>query len=123
MYNTTDMNFVPMQYNNTNTYNNNNFNNYIFQTQNNFRKHLTTACVACKQRKKKCSGDTPSCNFCISKNQPCVYDSQDKRGPKTKKVKIENNNNNTIIINNNNNNKNNNNSLVNNHGPLKPRMN
>ncbi|KAI1120996.1 hypothetical protein F5Y10DRAFT_272535 [Nemania abortiva] len=32
-----------------------------------------TACIACRRRKVKCSGSTPSCSACQHRNEPCVY--------------------------------------------------
>lgn len=47
-------------------------------------KKQTTACVACRTRKAKCSGSTP-CTRCTSKGLSCVFLQNKKRGPPAKK--------------------------------------
>lgn len=54
------------------------------------RKKQTQACVACKKRHHKCSGSHP-CVSCVSKNQICIFESSNKRGPKSKKLKSNDN--------------------------------
>ncbi|KAK2865385.1 hypothetical protein FQN49_003632 [Arthroderma sp. PD_2] len=39
------------------------------------RRCVSTACIACRKRKSKCDGNTPSCAACSSVyHTPCVYD-------------------------------------------------
>lgn len=51
------------------------------------RKNQTQACVECKKKHRKCSGGHP-CEFCISKGARCIFNTQEKRGPKPKLEKI-----------------------------------
>ncbi|KAI1262918.1 fungal-specific transcription factor domain-containing protein [Xylariaceae sp. FL1019] len=37
------------------------------------RKHVTTACVACRESKVKCDADVPSCSNCRNKGKQCQY--------------------------------------------------
>ena len=37
------------------------------------RKRLPLACIACRRKKVKCSGDSPSCSHCKKARVPCVY--------------------------------------------------
>ncbi|KAH8671646.1 fungal-specific transcription factor domain-containing protein [Xylariales sp. PMI_506] len=44
------------------------------------RKHVTTACDACRGSKVKCDGETPACSSCVSKGRDCRYQArEDKR--------------------------------------------
>ncbi|PLB47595.1 fungal-specific transcription factor [Aspergillus steynii IBT 23096] len=44
------------------------------------RKHVTTACIPCRDGKVKCDGTTPTCRNCSSKGRLCKYrQSNDKR--------------------------------------------
>ncbi|PLN81989.1 Zn(II)2Cys6 transcription factor [Aspergillus taichungensis] len=44
------------------------------------RKHLTTACVPCRESKIRCDGATPHCNNCERKGKACKYQhGEDKR--------------------------------------------
>lgn len=37
------------------------------------RKRLPLACIACRRKKIRCSGEKPSCKHCMRGRQPCVY--------------------------------------------------
>ncbi|KAH8799046.1 hypothetical protein F5884DRAFT_131737 [Xylogone sp. PMI_703] len=37
------------------------------------RKRAVTACLTCRERKKKCDNNRPSCGFCQQAASPCVY--------------------------------------------------
>lgn len=37
------------------------------------RKRLPLACIACRRKKIKCSGEKPACKHCIRSRIPCVY--------------------------------------------------
>lgn len=37
------------------------------------RKRLPLACIACRRKKIRCSGEKPSCKHCARGRQPCVY--------------------------------------------------
>lgn len=37
------------------------------------RKRLPLACIACRRKKIRCSGETPACKHCIRSRIPCVY--------------------------------------------------
>ncbi|KAH8691360.1 fungal-specific transcription factor domain-containing protein [Talaromyces proteolyticus] len=37
------------------------------------RKHVTTACIPCRESKVKCNGATPSCSYCLNKGRVCHY--------------------------------------------------
>ncbi|KAE8380468.1 fungal-specific transcription factor [Aspergillus bertholletiae] len=44
------------------------------------RKHVTTACIPCRDGKVKCDGDTPTCRNCRIKGKDCSYrQTDDKR--------------------------------------------
>ncbi|OJJ45437.1 hypothetical protein ASPZODRAFT_153088 [Penicilliopsis zonata CBS 506.65] len=44
------------------------------------RKHVTTACVPCRESKIRCDGTTPNCNNCHRKGKECRYQhGEDKR--------------------------------------------
>lgn len=43
------------------------------------RRHVTTACLACRDDKIKCDGKNPVCRQCSAKNRRCVYVGVDKR--------------------------------------------
>ncbi|KAI4645944.1 hypothetical protein J4E93_005523 [Alternaria ventricosa] len=42
----------------------------------------TPACVSCKQRKLRCSRETPSCSHCLRLSSECVYQPKNKPGLK-----------------------------------------
>ncbi|KAH7140494.1 putative fungal-specific transcription factor [Dactylonectria estremocensis] len=42
------------------------------QTSSN-RRHVTSACRACREAKIKCDGQTPICRHCFNKDRQCVY--------------------------------------------------
>ncbi|KAF2633424.1 hypothetical protein BU25DRAFT_5321 [Macroventuria anomochaeta] len=37
------------------------------------RKRLPLACIACRRKKIRCSGEKPSCKHCVRSRIPCVY--------------------------------------------------
>ncbi|KAF6807420.1 hypothetical protein CMUS01_14134 [Colletotrichum musicola] len=44
------------------------------------RRHVTTACISCRESKIKCDGATPSCSNCRNKRRDCRYQAgEDKR--------------------------------------------
>ncbi|KAH6621988.1 hypothetical protein C7974DRAFT_397475 [Boeremia exigua] len=45
------------------------------------RSRISTACVACRARKHRCSGGKPRCDQCNSNDLPCEWPTQQKRGP------------------------------------------
>ncbi|KAH8802561.1 fungal-specific transcription factor domain-containing protein [Xylogone sp. PMI_703] len=49
------------------------------------KKHVSTACTSCRQRKIKCDGQTPACLNCKLYKQECIYMHDDKRKLSRKK--------------------------------------
>lgn len=48
------------------------------------RKRLPLACIACRRKKIRCSGEKPSCRHCMRSRIPCVYKvTQRKAAPRT----------------------------------------
>lgn len=48
------------------------------------RKRLPLACIACRRKKIKCSGEKPSCTHCSKSRIPCVYKvTQRRAAPRT----------------------------------------
>lgn len=48
------------------------------------RKRLPLACIACRRKKIRCSGEKPACKHCLKSRTPCVYKvSARKAGPRT----------------------------------------
>ena len=48
------------------------------------RKRLPLACIACRRKKIKCSGEKPSCQHCSKSRIPCVYKVTQRRAtPRT----------------------------------------
>ncbi|KAG4443185.1 hypothetical protein IFR05_001327 [Cadophora sp. M221] len=43
------------------------------------KKHISTACKWCRNRKMKCDGKTPSCSNCVLYSRDCEYNYFDKR--------------------------------------------
>ncbi|KAL4942999.1 hypothetical protein BDV06DRAFT_153620 [Aspergillus oleicola] len=43
------------------------------------RKHVTTACVPCRESKIRCDGASPHCNNCERKGKPCKYQHGDDK--------------------------------------------
>jgi hypothetical protein len=37
------------------------------------RKRLPLACIACRRKKIRCSGEKPACKHCLRSRMPCVY--------------------------------------------------
>ncbi|KAK9494693.1 fungal-specific transcription factor domain-containing protein [Lipomyces doorenjongii] len=44
------------------------------------KRKLVIACVACRKKKVKCSGDRPACGNCLRLNVPCQYPAVKNRG-------------------------------------------
>ncbi len=64
------------------------------------KKNQTKACMACKKRKRRCSGVIP-CDYCVQKGKECIALQPTKRGPKPgseKKHQNEDNNNSKCMI-------------------------
>lgn len=48
------------------------------------RKRLPLACIACRRKKIRCSGEKPACKHCMRSRIPCVYKvTQRKAAPRT----------------------------------------
>ena len=48
------------------------------------RKRLPLACIACRRKKIRCSGEKPACKHCLKSRTPCVYKiTQRKAAPRT----------------------------------------
>lgn len=48
------------------------------------RKRLPLACIACRRKKIKCSGEKPTCQHCMKSRIPCVYKiTQRRAAPRT----------------------------------------
>ncbi|CUS08537.1 unnamed protein product [Tuber aestivum] len=48
------------------------------------RKRLPLACIACRRKKIRCSGENPACRHCVRSRTPCVYkQSTRKAAPRT----------------------------------------
>lgn len=48
------------------------------------RKRLPLACIACRRKKIRCSGEKPTCRHCLRSRTPCVYkQSTRKAAPRT----------------------------------------
>lgn len=48
------------------------------------RKRLPLACIACRRKKIRCSGEKPACKHCLRSKIPCVYKvTQRKAAPRT----------------------------------------
>jgi hypothetical protein len=43
------------------------------------------ACINCKKRHGRCSGDKPSCRQCLQAGKDCIYAAPQKRGPKPRR--------------------------------------
>ncbi|KAH8648492.1 fungal-specific transcription factor domain-containing protein [Xylariales sp. PMI_506] len=43
------------------------------------RRHVTTACVACRESKVKCDGGSPTCSNCENKGKECLYRAGDDK--------------------------------------------
>ncbi|KIV99416.1 uncharacterized protein PV09_08954 [Verruconis gallopava] len=53
------------------------------------RKHITTACLSCRESKVKCDGAVPACSSCINKSKSCRYLAGDDRRKLSMRVAIE----------------------------------
>jgi hypothetical protein len=42
-------------------------------------KRVKQACLTCRRKKTRCSGEQPVCSFCARLNQPCVWDTNKDR--------------------------------------------
>ncbi|KIX05950.1 uncharacterized protein Z518_03924 [Rhinocladiella mackenziei CBS 650.93] len=43
------------------------------------RRHVTTACNACRENKTKCDGRKPSCEYCLKRRRTCQYSTKDDK--------------------------------------------
>ncbi|KAI1102678.1 fungal-specific transcription factor domain-containing protein [Jackrogersella minutella] len=53
------------------------------------RKHVTTACVACRESKVRCDGVSPVCWNCKNKGKECRYQASDDKRKLSSRVAIE----------------------------------
>ncbi|KAH6986718.1 fungal-specific transcription factor domain-containing protein [Ilyonectria destructans] len=53
------------------------------------RKHVTTACVSCRESKVKCDGVSPVCSNCKNKGKECRYQAGDDKRKLSLRVAIE----------------------------------
>ncbi|KAK7415148.1 hypothetical protein QQX98_006092 [Neonectria punicea] len=53
------------------------------------RKHVTTACVSCRESKIKCDGGSPICSNCKNKGKECRYQAGDDKRKLSLRVAIE----------------------------------
>ncbi|KAH6989305.1 fungal-specific transcription factor domain-containing protein [Ilyonectria sp. MPI-CAGE-AT-0026] len=53
------------------------------------RKHVTTACVSCRESKVKCDGVSPTCSNCKNKGKECRYQAGDDKRKLSLRVAIE----------------------------------
>ncbi|KAI1213739.1 fungal-specific transcription factor domain-containing protein [Annulohypoxylon truncatum] len=53
------------------------------------RKHVTTACVACRESKVRCDGVSPACSSCRNKGKECRYQASDDKRKLSSRVAIE----------------------------------
>ncbi|KFY47225.1 hypothetical protein V494_00089 [Pseudogymnoascus sp. VKM F-4513 (FW-928)] len=53
------------------------------------RKHVTTACVACRESKVKCNGATPTCSNCLSKGKECRQQAKEDKRKLSLRVAID----------------------------------
>ncbi|CAG8746405.1 4679_t:CDS:1 [Dentiscutata erythropus] len=61
---------------------------FLCQRQNRRGPYATKACVNCRQRHIRCSGNVP-CNHCTQRSVECVFiNSGKKRGPKTSQSSV-----------------------------------
>ncbi|SCV70666.1 BQ2448_3428 [Microbotryum intermedium] len=56
------------------------------QTNTSKRGRATLACLTCRRKRIKCSGDQPTCGPCRSQQRTCEWSWEDKRKPYTKEV-------------------------------------
>ncbi|OAL49204.1 hypothetical protein IQ07DRAFT_588532, partial [Pyrenochaeta sp. DS3sAY3a] len=45
------------------------------------RKRIVSACQQCKNRKRRCDGGEPSCDYCLKHEKDCIYTARRRRGP------------------------------------------
>ncbi|KAE9573443.1 hypothetical protein CGMCC3_g10266 [Colletotrichum fructicola] len=55
----------------------------------NKRKHVTTACVPCRESKVKCDGQTPCCSNCKRKGKNCQFQANEDKRKLSLRVAIE----------------------------------
>ncbi|KAF3763469.1 hypothetical protein M406DRAFT_226316, partial [Cryphonectria parasitica EP155] len=53
------------------------------------RKHVTTACLSCRESKVKCNGAMPACSNCLNKRKECKYQARDDRRKLSLRLAIE----------------------------------
>ncbi|KAI1488824.1 fungal-specific transcription factor domain-containing protein [Biscogniauxia mediterranea] len=53
------------------------------------RKHITTACVCCRESKVKCDGASPTCSNCKNKGKECRYQAGDDKRKLSLRIAIE----------------------------------
>ncbi|KAL1891083.1 hypothetical protein Sste5346_007908 [Sporothrix stenoceras] len=53
------------------------------------RKHVTTACVLCRESKIKCNGATPACSSCLNKGKECRYEAREDRRKLSLRIAVE----------------------------------
>ncbi|KAI0905171.1 fungal-specific transcription factor domain-containing protein [Ustulina deusta] len=53
------------------------------------RKHVTTACLSCRESKVKCDAEVPSCSNCKHKGKECRYQTGDDKRKLSLRVAIE----------------------------------
>ncbi|KAI5927625.1 fungal-specific transcription factor domain-containing protein [Camillea tinctor] len=53
------------------------------------RKHITTACVCCRESKIKCDGANPTCSNCKNKGKECRYQAGDDKRKLSLRIAIE----------------------------------
>ncbi|KAF2012999.1 hypothetical protein BU24DRAFT_494892 [Aaosphaeria arxii CBS 175.79] len=53
------------------------------------RKHVTTACISCRESKVKCDGVTPTCRNCANKGKECRYQAGEDKRKLSLRVAIE----------------------------------
>ncbi|OIW32335.1 hypothetical protein CONLIGDRAFT_572055 [Coniochaeta ligniaria NRRL 30616] len=58
-------------------------------TQEHRRKHVTTACVTCRESKVKCNGVMPTCSSCLSKGKECRYQAREDKRKLSLRLAIE----------------------------------
>ncbi|KAI0478051.1 fungal-specific transcription factor domain-containing protein [Xylaria cf. heliscus] len=53
------------------------------------RKHVTTACLSCRESKVKCNAEVPACSNCKNKGKECRYQTGDDKRKLSLRVAIE----------------------------------
>jgi len=52
------------------------------------RKRIRQACLNCRRKKVRCTGEKPTCSFCTRLSQECVY-AEDRRSWKRAPVALQ----------------------------------